>query len=418
MTNKGAQSTVVFSVLAAAVLTGLSCSKHDDAPAKPARPPVKVQMAPVVYSDLEQVIEVVGTLYGEEDVTISSKVSGRVTSITADLGDRVAGAAQLAQIDPTDYQLAVTQRQNALQESLAKLGLKEIPPESFDITQVVTVQRASSQAANAQAKLERARKLFEQKPPLISEQEFADLATASEVAKRDFDVSQLEVRSLLATAASRRSELATAQEQLANTRISAPPLVENRKYAVALRSTSTGEYVREGTAMFRLLLDDQIKFRGSLPERYFQSVRVGQPMRVSLQGEPEPAAGTVSRVSPAIDLATRTFQIEATFNNSKQRLRPGAFVRGDIAIGVRQNVPRVPKAAVLSFAGVNKVYSVRDGKAIEHTIVLGQAEGDVIAVLDGLKDQSEVAITGLSQLANQVAVEIQPTTRPATSPAR
>ncbi|HWP41425.1 MAG TPA: biotin/lipoyl-binding protein, partial [Tepidisphaeraceae bacterium] len=165
--------------------------------------PISVQVAPVRTGPLERVVEVVGTLWGDEHVTLGAKVPGRVRDIFVDVGDRVGPGQPLAQIDPADYELAVEQKQMELKEALAKLGLSELPDEHFDVASVATVQRARFQAANAQARLERARVLFQAKPPLISEQDYADLETACQVAQRDHAVAELEARSQLALARSR-----------------------------------------------------------------------------------------------------------------------------------------------------------------------------------------------------------------------
>src|SRR5439155_24641367 len=104
----------------------------------------------------------------------------------------------LAQIDKTDYDLAAAQKEMAVKAAVAKLGLSELPGESFDLTKVPTVERARLQSANAQAKYERGKRLHDPDPPLMSDQDFADLQTAYEVAKSNYDVELLTARSLLA----------------------------------------------------------------------------------------------------------------------------------------------------------------------------------------------------------------------------
>ncbi len=413
MTNMRPISTPAVLIFSALLFVG--CSKVPEEKSKGPKPAVKVQTTAVQYRNTDKLAEVVGTLYGDEEIAISAKVSGRIQSIPVDMGDRIAGNSVLAQIDPVDFELEVTRRKNALSEALARLGLTELPPADFDITRIVTVQRAKAQAENAQAKLDRARKLFEQSPPLISEQDFADLQTAQKVAVNDYEVAKLEVKSQLATAMSRQSELATADQQLRDTRVVTPAMGQNRKFAVAQRTISVGEYVREGTAMFKLVLDDKIKFRGSLPERFFDEVKVGQTIRIQLTGSETPHTGTISRVSPTVDLATRTFQVEGEFENTKLLLRPGAFVRGEIIIGVHQNVPMVPRKAILSFAGTDKVFTINGSEAMEHVVTLGREHDGLVAITKGLKDEKEVIVSNLGQLANKSAIEIEPTTQPTTS---
>jgi RND family efflux transporter MFP subunit len=397
--------TIILLLTALAAGCGRDESKKDAGPAT--RPAVAVKLAPVVMTSLDRTVDVVGTLFGDEEIAISPKVPGRILTISADVGDRVAGGQQLAQIDPVDYQLEVARRESALSEALSKVGLTAIPTGDFDVTKVSTVERTRFQAANAQAKLERAKKIFQQQPPLISEQEFADIQTAYDVAQRDYEVAKLEAESLLAAARSRRSELASAQQQLADTRIAAPALPAPRTYAVSQRMTSAGEFVATSAPIFRLVLDDTLKFRGSLPERYVGQVQKGQKISLKIEGVKDPAVGEVSRINPAVDTATRTFQIEGRFENSKGALRPGNFGRGTITVGVDDAVVTVPAKAVRSFAGVDKVFTVQDGKAVEHVVNLGAETKGMIALRnEKLGGSKEVVVEGVERLANGAPVTV------------
>src|SRR5687767_6558929 len=217
-----------FVTLAAlAVLTvaiGLGCD--GDAAAKRAdervADPITVTVAPAVVAPVQRSVEVTGTLFGDEEATVSAKVPGRIVAVLRDLGDRTAAGEPLAQIDKTDYELAVAQKQMAMQASLAKLGLIEMPSQAFDPTKVPTVERSRLEAENAKAKLSRAQQLFEQKPPLISEQDYADLKTAFEVAKSNHEVELLTARSLLADAQARLSELQAESQRLKDATVRAP----------------------------------------------------------------------------------------------------------------------------------------------------------------------------------------------------
>lgn len=425
--------------LAAALLAGacLACGCDGGEASAPAahgrggaRPAVAVTLAPVLRQDIESTVDVVGTLFGEEQTTIGAKVPGRVREVFVDVGDRCTPGQELARIDPTDYELAVGQRRMALQEALAKLGLTEMPAAGFDVTTVATVQRAKFQAANAKAKLERARQLFERHPPMISEQDYADLETAYEVAQRDHDVAKLEAESLLAVARTRLSELRAAEQRLDDTCVRAPSAIPETAssasqpalppFAVTRRNVSAGAYAREGDAMFDLVIDDPIRFRAAVPERYLADVRTGQVAHVRVESYSDPFEGRIRRINPAIDPQSRTFEIEVAVPNGRRLLRPGAFARGVVVIGQQQGVLFVPRQSIVSFAGLDRVFTVKDGKAVEHIVRIGPARGDHVAVLAGVEGSPErVVASGLSRLSQGDAVEFRTAaTAPATAPAR
>lgn len=400
---------LVAGVLFAAVGVGCDGQKQPanrPAATQPAQP-VTVKTAPVSPSTIDETIEIVGTLFGEEEAIISAKSAGRVMAIYGDLGDRVAAGAVLAQVDPTDYQFALQQAQLALREQLAKLGLSEMPPENFDPTTVATVQRAAVQTENAKARLERARQLFQQTPPLISEQEFADIETQYAVYQRDYDVAVLEAQSTLASAKSLQAAMLIAQQQLEDTTVRVPQsqsLPPDTQYAVAERRVSIGELVQQGTTMYKVIADRTIKLRAAVPERFAGRVQKDQAVTLRVESNEQPVLGQVSRVSPSVDVNSRTFGIEATFDNAEGRLRPGAFARGTVKVGTRNDVTTVPPEALYSFAGLEKVFTVVDGKAVEHRVNVLQRSDRGIIVEGNLGGAKQAIITGLARMADGVPV--------------
>lgn len=426
----------------------------DEAASAKAQRPVEAVAVSVVSSrvgPVQREVAVTGTLYGDEEATVSAKVPGRVTQIFTDVGDRAAPGEPLAQIEKTDYELAAAQKQMAVQAALAKLGLTDMPSADLDLDKIPTVQRARLQAANAEAKFNRGKQLHDQAPPLISDQDFADLQTAFDVARSNYDVELLTARSLAADARAMRSDFDLEQQKLRDATVRAPgaaPATTTQpagaaaaagragagdnakgasdrskpqagKYAVGARLVSVGEYVREGTPLFRLVANDPIKFRPQVPEKYQGQVQVGQKVRVTVSAYPGAAfEGTVARISPQVDVASRSFQVEILVPNADGRLQAGAFANGAILTRTQADVTLVPVEAIVTFAGVSKVFSVADGKAIEHKIDVGQPVGDAVEVVRGFKGIAPLVASGKNRLANGVPVTVGPaTTAPATAPA-
>lgn len=434
------RQTAVAAVLAAVLVGG--CGSEEKPTTRPAPAAVHVTTAPVKRADLERIVEVVGTLYGDEEVVVAAKAPGRVEHVAVDLGDRIHDGAVLAVVEGADYQLQVRQRELAVAEALARVGLSAIPPSDFSVDQLPAVERARFQAGNAEARLDRARRLFQQDPPLISEQAFADLQTAWEVASRDYRLARLEAESQLALARVRQADLAVAQRRLADATIrapgallasatrpaTAPVLHASPRFAVVERMVSAGEFVREGQPVFRLVADDPLKFRASVPARFTGDIELGQTVRIRLDESSIAAEGRVSRINAALDSVTRTLQIEVLVANpgrgAQRGLSPGAFARGDVIVGVSGDVLHVPTDAVVSFAGLHRVFSIREGKAVQHLVEPGRTLNGLVALPDLRASVSEVVVLNASRLANGVPVIVDgpastPASRPvATKPAR
>lgn len=395
-------------VFASAILlwtTGCGGETSAAAPAtQPAPQAVEVTTAPVQRLSVERLVDVVGTLHGVEETTLASKVSGQIVAIHADVGDRVPPGQVLAQIDPKDYELAVTQAELEVAQALSQVGLTELPQADFDPSKIPTVQRAALQAENARSRFERSRQLFEREPPAISAQDYGDQETAYKVAQADHEVAVLTARAAVAQARTRAAQAAVARQQLADTTVRAPAGAVSG-YAVAERLVSVGEFAPDGSAMFRLVADDPVKLRASAPERFASEIRVGQTVRLQTDSLDRPVTGTISRVSPQVDQASRTFRFEAVIPNPAGQLRPGAFARATVVVGEDQGVPFVPQSAVVTFAGVSKVFSIQEGKAVEHTVETAERREGLVQVTKGISDQAEVISSGANRLARGTPVQ-------------
>lgn len=397
------------------------------APGSPpkADPAVPVALQKVKVQPVQREVEVVGTLWADEDATISAKVPGRIGRVYKDVGDAVVSGDPLAQLITTDYLLARNQRALAVKEALAKIGLAEFPAAGgLDPEQVPAVKRAAQQRENAKARFERAKTLFEQQPPRISEEEFDDLRTAWEVAKSQYELEVLTAKATLEEARTRQAEFEIQDQLLLDTTIRAPsPLPQismaglpgpaeapsSREYRVAARLVSEGEFVREGTPAFRLVDDRRLKLRARVPQRYALDLHEGQKVRMSPDSGDAEAWGTVTRINPQIDPANRTFEVEVLLPNAEHRLKAGAFAAARVQTRKEANVLFVPQEAVVSFAGVDKVFLVKDATAVERVVTLGeQKDGNWVEIRASLSPGDEVVVAGTSKLADGVRVVVKP----------
>ena len=398
---------------------------------------VSVTVQPVSVRPAQRYVEVTGTLFGEEEVTISNKVPGKVIAVYKDVGDRVAPGEPLAQLLQNDYVLARNQRESALREVLAKLGTDKVPPADFDPAKLPSVERARLQSENARSRFERGRQLHQQNPPLLAEQDFADLQTAYDVARGTYEVELLGAKALASEARTRQAELAIAEQALRDTTIRAPrpmggadegddaagakgapppapaqtqPADASNSFAVAARYVSVGELLAPITRMFRVVDDNPLKLRAPVREQFVGELKVGNLVLVGVDGYPgREFPGTVSRISPQIDPSSRTFQIEVIIPNDAGLLRPGGFARARVQSRVDPDVLFVPKQSVVTFAGVNKVFTVKDGKAQEIPIELGRSEGQDVEVTKAPKEGLDaVVVSGAQRLATGTPVVVTP----------
>jgi RND family efflux transporter MFP subunit len=411
-------------------LVPAACGRKKEAGNPKQQQAVVVTLTTPEYRPVQRTVDVVGNIYGQEEATISAKVPGRIEAVYKDIGDAVGPGELLAQIEQTDYKLGQQQKSLAIRETLAKLGLTKLPSAQFDTTLLPTVHRAKLQADNAEARYQRGKQLHDQTPPLMSDQDFADLRTTWEVAQSNYEVEKLAAESLIADAASRQAELEIADQRLADTAIRSPatqPAGAPLRYYVGGRMVSTGEYVKEGAALFRLVADDEVKLRANVPERCSKELRVGQEVGVRVEGHERDFVGQITRINPQIDLANRTFQIEARIPNPQRLLKSGAFARASILTHRDDKVLFVKQEAVMTFAGESRVFRIENNVARQIDVDLGQRQGDMVEITTGLDGPAPVVLTGVSKLATGVPVQVKspgpaaatrPVTQTAETPAR
>src|SRR5262245_61216516 len=143
------------------IIPACSNSNANDAPstqATSAPAPIAVVTAKVEMRDLQRLVEAVGTLDPNEEVTISNQVEGILEKLFVDLGDSVQEGQLIAQLDTRELELNVRQQEAALQQELARVGLTDANA-SLDEATTSQVRQAEAAFADAKIKLERTRKL-------------------------------------------------------------------------------------------------------------------------------------------------------------------------------------------------------------------------------------------------------------------
>jgi membrane fusion protein (multidrug efflux system) len=118
-------------------------------------------------------------------------------------------------------------------------------------------------------------------------------------------------------------------------------------------------------------------------------------------------AGKVSRISPAVNTATRAFPFEALVPNAEGVLKPGTFARVHVEIGKVDEVLTLPYAAIQYRYGVNRVFVVDGGDKLGvRELSVGERLGDRIEIVSGVKEGERVAMTDVETLADGIPVAV------------
>ena len=202
---------------------------------------------------------------------------------------------------------------------------------------------------------------------------------------------------------------AVAQLDLDHSRVKAP-----FDGTIAERMASPGDYLAVGTPIVRLVQTDPLRLRLEVPERDSVIVRSGQAVRVFIEGDTNLYRGQLSRIAPAIRADNRMLPVEADVPNPGG-LRAGLFVRAQIIVTEPKETLSVPASAITTFAGLEKVVSIKDGKASEKTVTTGRREGDWVEILSGLSTGETIALDPAGLRTGQVVTIAGPTAQQAAA---
>ena len=167
-----------------------------------------------------------------------------------------------------------------------------------------------------------------------------------------------------------------------------------------------------GAPILTLTQISRLKAIINIPETYFPLVKQG--MKVSIESDIYPGQtfpATIEIVYPTIDAASHTFQAKLNIPNAGEKIRPGMYVRTQLAVGQVDAIV-VPYQSVLKLTGSNDryVFVNNEGTARRVPVTLGQRFDDRIEIIPiesgALKAGDQLVVTGQARLVDGAKLEI------------
>ncbi len=305
--------------------------------------PVSVYVAD--YMRIEEGIRMIGTLLPNEEVDIASEVNGKVEQISFTEGAPVRKGSVLVKVNDDDLQSQL--RRAIFQRNLLK------------------------------DKLDRNRILLDK--DAISREAFDQIET-------DYNMIEADI-------------------QLLNVRIDKTEIKAPFDGAVGVRYVSPGGYIQPGSQIARLVDYSKLKVEFAVPEKYFQSVRVGAPVSFTVEGSAATYTAPIYVIDPRIDIQTRTMTVRALYENRGMKLLPGMSAMVSVGQKVGESI-QIPSQAVVPDADHMSVWVVRGGRAEMIPVVTGQRTEERVEVVRGLKSGDSVVVTGLLQVRDGALLQI------------
>lgn len=352
--------------------------------------PVDVTTAPAIARTSSRSVEVVGSLTADEEVIVSAQVPGELASLDVDFGSFVKQGQVIAQIDRRDAQLKMAQAQATLNQTMARLGMKE--GEAYEPQQNADARVVKSQLDWARMDLDRATKLIENGD--ISRSVYDQAVINHQLAQARYQAALDQVQQQLALVDQHRASLALAKKGEADTVVRAPI-----SGSVKEKHAGRGAYLPVNGKIVTLVRLDPLRVRADIPEASAAAVRIGQTTTFTVDSFPgRTFSARVARIGPSLNEQTRALTIEAELSNPANQLRPGMFARSQVVVNANAKAILIPLRAVMYIAGLSKIFVIENGIAKERIIRTGTADGDLIEVLDGVADGEIVATNNLDRL--------------------
>ncbi len=372
---------------------------------------VEVTTAAAIKRDLPRFFEATGSLAGDQQTDVAPQTSGKVAAVGVEIGSAVRRGQMLVKLDDAELTLKVEQAATQVEQAKAavrqaeeKIGLK--PGQTFDPNRVAEVAAAKATFDLAEKELRRAEKLIESGD--VSRSFYDEQRARRDQLKEQHDVALAQARQNYAAVEVARTNVANAQSQLALARknLSYALIVSPIDGFVSERTADLGEYVSPQQKVATVVRTNPLRIRIDIPEQAIPEVKVGQSVSITTSAWPDKNfSGHVARIAPNVSAESRTLTVEAEIDNSSGALKPGQFATVRILQERTEPAVLVPSRAIVTEAGVSRLFVIKDGHAEQRVVQLGQTEGDLIEVKSGIAADEQVATSGLERLSDGVTVK-------------
>ena len=341
------------------------CSKKDTS-ASPHRAGIKfpVEVAPVATREADLVVHAVGSVEAFEMVPVTARVPGVVQGVHFREGETVKAGAQLIEIEPERYRLALQSADAALEK--AKASLRE-----------------------AQSGLTRRVDIEGRNPGFVSTE--------------DMENWQTRALSLQADSAQAAASLALARLNLRDAYAPAPV-----SGVIQSRTVRTGQYVQAGTVVATMVRRDPLLLRFTVPDEDSRRLHAGLDASFTVRESDHEFHARITAVTESADPVTRMVNVTSEVTDPRRNeLHPGTFAEVTVRVGEIQQIPVIPQLCIRPSERGFLAYVVEDSTARERVLSLGlRSEDGYVEVQSGIRAGETVVVRGAEGLTDGATVRI------------
>lgn len=189
-----------------------------------------------------------------------------------------------------------------------------------------------------------------------------------------------------------------------------------------------GQYLSPGTIVATLQDIETMRADFTVPEQQLGNLKIGQPVRLSLNNDSEEFEGEITGIDPKVDPSSRLVSLRARIDNTSGKLTPGQFVQVQVILPEEDGVISLPQTAVVTSLYGDYVFVARkpenagegeEGEtkleARQTFVQVGRRSGNLVEIRSGVKPGDIIVTAGQNRLSNGTPVAIDNTINPGNS---
>ena len=321
-----------------------------------------VEVAAAGRRDLAPVYTFSANLEAVWSTDVSTKADGRIDKLFVEEGDRVTAGMVLARLDMNEL--------------------------------AAQVMQAEGQVLQAQATLEQNELNFQRMNALFKQNAVSAHTLDSARTQRDLAMGGLKAA---------EGNFLLLKARLDNANILSP------LNGVAIRRhVQAGTFSKAGAAIFTVADTSTLLAKAVVGEAQITELALSKSVNVKVDAlKGQEFKGTITRLSPAASVPTRTFTAEVSIPNPDGQIKVGMFANAEVVGQERKNVLAVPESALVMREDQKTVFvATAENRVVQKVLKLGDAAGGWVEVLSGLKEGERIVVAGQHKLKDGASIRL------------
>lgn len=344
-------------------------------------------------------IELSGQTVSESQVDIAAKYTGKIMQVNVRLGDYVNAGQVLIVQDTNDVDISIQQNGAGLRQADADALESNA---SFE----ANYQKAKADYQHYVTNYQRYQALFAQGAisrealDKAEQQLFSAKAAVDTWAKQLMSGSAATVESKRAVSDKARFAIAALENQRNDLVLRAP-----RSGVIGYRQAEVGAIASAGQKLLSIVDNSKIYIDCAVSEQDIGQIALGMATDILVDSLGKSYNGKIIYISPAMAASTHNFTVRIELLESDESIKAGMFARTDIEVLLRPKTLFVPKEAILSLNGKERVFVIdSENKVSERIVKLGLRNDSGVEIIEGISEGDRVAVTNLARLKSGIAV--------------